>query len=542
MPATIDTPPPDRALSKDPVWVIVETDDPISSPAKVVFTITSTGPTAGQTVRLQWAGYDITFTVAGSDSESAFDLPTIGADTLSVYADKFAERLRQNEVLHEYFTVSRGTAGSDETVTITQRTLAVVDITVTEDLSNVTAVATDVTEVTQGAGLRALLQVWQDTGDLSTDTLLLSLHAPYNLDTAQVAFDIRSAFAGLSPALPAASTIPSSLAPSSLATGDASSAYMAYYLRYADKAGVPAVSQALLKTDDSWLAVLGGLAGDSLHPVAPDPLESPLRHNYRRRVARIDFFTALSSSTLRKPIAIYQPDWVYVLLTNDDITGVYVSCHLYWSDGSESDYEPFSTTPVAVGINQVYWFPSGYRQMKLQTQSPPGGADPEAYIVAYDWALKSADLPGDGRIDDVRYRVHLLPGWDHYLLFSNGLGGCESVSLRGKAVEKYRSTAETYRRARTASWTVDTHEENKHVAEGQREWEYNTGWTDDADWIEHLRQLLLSDAVWLIDTDNRRFLAVTVQPGSVETKPDDDTLYQMSFTVRAGWLDAEVNV
>lgn len=542
MAATLDTAPQARALSKDPIRVVLSTDDPISSPATIVFTITGTGPTATETVRIRWAGNDLTFTVTNTDSESARDLPVKGSDTLAVYADKFAERLRQNETLHDYFAVSRGTAGSDETVTLTQRALAVVDIVIDETLSNITVVPTDVTEITQGEGLRALLQVWEDTGDQATDRLLISLHAPYDLDTAIVEFDIHSAFAGLAPALPDAATIPSVLAPSSLASGVASGSFVQYYLRYADKAGVPAVAQALLRSDDAYLAILGALAGDSRHPVAPDAEESPILHNYRRRVGMEDYFTGTYSNALRKPVACEQPDWTYVLLTNEAITGVYVSCHLYWSDGSQSDYEPFGTTPVSIDVNKVYWFPSGYRQMKLQSAPLPSGADADAYIVAYDWTLKTADLPGDGRIDDVKYQVHDLSGWNYYLLYSNGVGGCESVALRGKAAEKYRTTADAYRRPRSGEWTAALHEQNNYDTEGNRQWELNTGYTEDADWIEHLRQLPLTDGAWLIDTVNRRFLAVVVQPGDLDTRLDDELLYQLTFTVRAAWFDPAANV
>lgn len=540
MPATISTPPPARALCKDPVWVVVETSDPITTPATVVFTITGSGPSATETVQITWGGYSLTFTVVSSDSESAFDLPVKGSDTLAVYADKFAERLAQNEALHEYFAISRGTAGSDETVTLTQRNLAVVDITITETLSNVTVTPTDVTEITQGEGLRALIQVWQDTGLLATDSRIVSLHAPYDLDTAQAEFDISAAFSGLEPALPAESTIPSSLAPSSLVSGEAAGSYMPYYLRYADKSGIPAVAQALLKTDDSYIAILGSLSRDSTHPVAPSGTESPILHNYRRRASQEDYFTGIASNDLRKPVVCEQPDWTYVLLTNEDITGVYIECHLYWSDGAESDYQPFGTTPEALDVNKIWWFPSGYRQMKLQSATPPGDAD--AYIVAYDWILKTADLPGDGRIDEVKYQVHDLSGWDHYLLFSNGVGGCESVALRGKAVEKFRSTADTFRKYRTSDMGVADHEAQKFSAEGAQEWELNTGWIDDHDWVEHLRQLPLSDKAWLIDMTNRRFIAVNVQAGDIETRQDDDLLYQTTFTVRAAWSDQDANV
>lgn len=542
MSATLDTTPPARAFSKDPIWVVAETDEAIASPATVVFTISSTGPTAGETVRLQWDGYDLTFTVATSDGASALDLPVIGSDTLSDYADKFADRLRQNEILHAYFAVSRSTSGSDEIVTLTQRTLAVVDITATDGLSNVTVVANDVTAITTGANLRALLQVWLDTGDEATDRLLISLHAPYDLDTAQAQFDISAAFADLAPALPDASTIPSTLAPGSLATGVATGSFAPYYLRYADKSGTPAVAEALLRSDDDFMALLGGLSGDSLHPVAPDAEESPILHNYRRRLSATDHFTEVASHGLRKPVACEQPDWVYVLLTNEAITGVYVECYLYWSDGSESNYQPFGTTPVGIEVNKPHWFPSGYRQMKLSAATAPGGADPDAYIVAYDWVLKTADLPGDGRIDAVMYQVHDLSAWDHYLLFSNGVGGCESVALRGKAVSDARSAGQEYQSPRSIDWSVDTPEVAMYDLQEVQSWEFDSGYTEDQDWIEHLRQLAISDRAWLIDTANRRFLAVNVQPGKIETDRDDETLYHVTFTVRAAWINRAANV
>jgi hypothetical protein len=68
-------------------------------------------------------------------------------------------------------------------------------------------------------------------------------------------------------------------------------------------------------------------------------------------------------------------------------------------------------------------------------------------------------------------------------------------------------------------------------------WEANTGLYDSDFYLQHLRQLPLSDA-WLCDIENKRFLRVIVEPKSLDgiTQSDRD-LHQLSFTIRAAWTD-----
>lgn len=546
MPATLDTAPPARALSKAPIRVELSTDATIATAANIVLTITGTGPSAAETLRIQWLGNDLLFTVVDPLTASALNWPLHdGAETLTEYADRVADRLRAHETLHDYFSIARSGAG---VITLTQRLLEVCDITVTDGLSDVAAVVTDVTAVTAQENLRALVEVWSATGDLATDEKLVALHSPYELPAGETEIDISAAFSGLEPHLPTANTIVIGFS-LSLPKGEATAAFLAYYLRYADKYGAPAIAETLQKTADTFYAVLGSLAGDSRHPQGAGNGEPYIRHNYRRRANTYDYYLESNNNILRRPIAPTQPDWVYVMLYEDAVgipavegpsVEVYVECTLYWSDGTSSVYQPYDTDATELDINKMYWIISGYRQLKINTVTPTGGTDPEAYVVAYDWILKR--VSDDLGITSACYTLEHNAGWDYFLLFSNGIGGCETVCLRGKGIERYKTIAEKFRKPRPAGWIPADHENQNYALEGAREWELNSGWTADLDWLEHLRQLCLSDAVWLIDVANERFLGVTVETRDMETNRDDETLFSLPITVRAAWVDVDANV
>lgn len=523
MAATLTTPPPARAFSDSPNWIVLSTDEPISAPASIEISLPLTGgPTAGQTMRLEWAGNDLTFIVADPVTSSALDLPEKGAESLSEYADILAERLRAHEVLHDYFSVARSSPGA-EVITLTQRLLAVVDIVVTEDLSNVDVTSTSVTEVTAADSLRALVEVYRATDDPATDERLLSVHSPYLLPTGKTDIDIQAAFAPLRPHLPAENTIKPGIF-IALLHGEATDCWMNYYLRYADKSGLPAVAQSLQRSEDTFMAILGAAAVNSLATAT-----AALRHNYMR---------PNGTTVLTKPIMDTQPDWMYWVCPTG-ITEVYMNLTVYWSDGTESNYQPFGTTAIDVEAGKMYYFGTGPWQLKIGTAPMGGGTDAAAYIVGYQ-----AALVGDSfllGVHSVTYDLHYTHDWQHpILLFSNGVGGCETVGFRGKTIAKHTSTSEKYRKPRLSKWTTKDGDFEAFSTEGRGAWEVNTGWSD-IDYLRHLQQLPLSQA-WLVDVVKKKFLKVIVEPGEMEGNKDDETLFALNFTVRAGWIDSAVNV
>jgi hypothetical protein len=191
----------------------------------------------------------------------------------------------------------------------------------------------------------------------------------------------------------------------------------------------------------------------------------------------------------------------------------------------------------------MYWFASGCQQLKLNAVTPSGGTDADAYIVGYRCAIARVDGTPLIGVHSVYYTLLHEVSWDvPYLLFSNGMGGCESAAFRGKWSEVYRTTGEEFQRPRDADWTVALGDFISLGARGRREWQFNTGWYSDPYYLEHLRQLALAQDAWLIDATNRDLFKVLVQPGDIQVNNADETLYSLTITVRAGWLDAQANI
>lgn len=517
---TLITAPPARAFSDDPIWVRLQTDVEISAGAAVELTFTG-GPSEGDTITIAWAGNALEFEFTATAIEAATDLPLIGGgEALATYVNRVAEKLAQNEVLHDYFRVVRSSSGGEK-IRLAQRVVEVVDITFTDSAANLTATVTDVTAVTAQDALRALVQVWTDTGSIATDQLLLSVHAPYILSTGIAELDIHAAFALLRPHLPTEVTI-NPLVFISLLSGAATSSQQKYYLRYADKFGSPAAAGDLVRSA-SYFALLGSRAGDS-NAVAT----AALRHRYTTR----------AGSTLVKPSTYQQPDWLYWVCPAG-VTQVYIDTTLYWDNDTESNYKPFGTTGIAVTEGNMYWFGVGFQQLKLGNATVPSGA---SYITGYRAVVTRSD--GTPMIGDhgVSYQLFRSPDWEVvYLLFDNGVGGCESVAFRGKNEEAFESNGETFPVPRTRLWSTIDGDLQAFNANGRRLWEVNTGWLSDAAYLDHLRQLALSQA-WYIDTVNRKFRRVIVTPGKMTVRNGDETLYSQSFTIRAAWLDSSANV
>jgi hypothetical protein len=184
--------------------------------------------------------------------------------------------------------------------------------------------------------------------------------------------------------------------------------------------------------------------------------------------------------------------------------------------------------------------------MKLNTVAPPGGTAADAYIVGYVWRLGPPD--GDGNWQySLEYRVYGDTPWTFYLLFSNGVGGCETALMRGKKTESYEPSGEEYRIPRR--FDVDRVGKEAQVGDfgkynqvARTSWKANTGWYNDPYYIEHLKQLPLADA-WLVDVEGQQFLKVIVQPKTMDSvRVDDETLFSMEFEIKSGWEDHNFNI
>lgn len=518
MSANLATQPPTRAYAGDPIWINVETDLITGVAAHFEITIADGGPSASDTLALAWPGGSIEYEVGSSDA--SLNWPEQSGATLTNYTATVAEFLRLRADVGAIFRVTIEDAPGG-VIRLTRTTVEAFALTVTDGLTNVVVTKTDGTAPSADPNLSAYVEVWSDTGTFNDDRRLLALHSPHAVATAATDIDISAAFAHLKPHLPTTASINAG-SPPALLYAAATDAVQKYQLRVADKYGAPAVAEALGPWGP-YLALHGSRSTEAWSSTTIN-----LLHNYRRR----------DGDDFRKPVGEYQPDWVYYApsTAND----VYVSLVIYWSDGTSSTYDPWSTTTVALADGyRTYWFVSGYYQLKLHDLAPSGGTASDAYIVAYDWKLKTS---GGSTLTTVRYDVLCDTPWEHYLLYDNGKGGMETVWLRGKAQEAYAPAAEEYQRPRRPGHTAQIGDFDIFAQSARPMWDMNTGWYSDDFYLEHLRQLPLG-AAWLIDRIQRRFLRVIVEPKELsDIKKDDETLYSLSFSIKAAWLDRAANI
>lgn len=518
---TLVTAPPDRAFTGNEIYLEVETDLITGTLAKFEIDLSAGGPADTETLLLEWPGVALTYTAAASPGAVATDWPLQGGgESTDDYTTRIADFLRGSQVLATTFDVVLTDAPTG-LITLQAKTLEALDLTVTNGFSDVVVTPTDGTAAASESNLSALAEVWADTGDFNTEKLLNTQHSPYNIGTASTWFNLQAAFAQLRPHLPD----PLGINPAvftALIHDESTTNWQRYYLRLADKYGVPPVADLLTRSEDTYMAILGATAGDSLHDA-----DAPRRHAYSRR----------DKTQFYKPASDVQPDWMY-WIAPAGVTGVYGTVLITWSDGTQSTYNPFSTTLITVVPGQMYYFGCGYRQLKLHTQTPPGGTDPTAYIAAWKFALTTGGLMLG--VHSVDYILTCSP-WEQYLLIDNGVGGCESVLVHGKSQQGSMADVEEYNTPRYPGKASTEGDFSVFAATSRDTFTFNTGWYDDPYYLEHLRQLPLAHT-WLIDTEQKRFLKLIIETKEIVTRQSDETLFALEIKAKAGWFNNSVNL
>jgi len=510
MAASVTTLPNNRNLSKDAIWLGITTDLWSDSPASFELVVTS-GNTIGQQVTFTWGGSTVTFTVATSPDTSGLEIPRYSTGTVADYVVSLAEYLRQNETLTDDFIIT-STATS---VLITARSTGALDLTATENISGMAITTTDSVGNFSETNLRALLKVVTRPTDPDDEETLATFHAPYDASTGTASIDVHSAFCRLKPHLPTTASI------AAFASGDASDAYVAWSYRLADKYGTPAVAEALvLNNEYTFRTFYGSTAGDALE----DWRNEVRRHMVRRR----------DGETFYKPIGEAQPDWGYFYNASTGTRKIRVDTTA--QDGTFTA-AAIEHTIGSVQGGTILWASIGPPQLGLDVW-----ADPDNPIVRYSVGYYNSS--SGASLGKLYFEV--MPDcqpWGMYLLFDNGVTGCETIWLKGKKTEGYDASAELVQRPRPVTWTPDIGEFDKLNAQGQTTWDCSTGHFNDDAYLVALRQLPLSTAAWLVDVENERFLRVNVDAKRIETvTQDDQDLFFMNITLRAAWTDQASNL
>lgn len=518
MAATLNSAPTSPAYNGNDIWIEVASDL-VNTASAATFSIlfSSSGPSVGQVLTLTWGGTELALTVAASTNSTATAIPTKGGgESIADYALRVAGALRENGTLSADFRITNPSSG---TVLLTSRTNGALDLTAVENLDGTAVTVTDGTDPNTETNLAAQVEVWKAGADFSSDERITTLHATYDAATGTTALNLSELFP-VKPHLPNAAHIDPGIF-STWLKGTATDAWAEYYLRIADKYGSPAVPEALLKSDDNYFVIHGARSADrdggTSFGVYVDKL-----HNYR----------TLDGSTFWKPIGDEQPDWLYIW-TKSALTGCNVEWDIEWDDGS-TNTETYSGTAFSLDIHKVYYI----RTTPLNFNFTPPSAGALPWHITF--RLKGDGGSGEATIAEVKYKAVIGTSWERWLLFDNGLGGCESALFNGKAKEGFSVKRETARMTRTADFSIAEGELLAFNAEGQKEYELNTGWIPKW-YAEHLRQLLMGD-VWMVDFDNERFIKLICETDSVTTSETDQQLFSISAKFRTAWSEKATNI
>jgi hypothetical protein len=322
--------------------------------------------------------------------------------------------------------------------------------------------------------LSCRLEIWRDTD--GGEEMLERLMAPYSTLDKRVTFDISGALRRDSTSIPSAASI--GISPGDPYYDEAEGVTDVYRIRHADQYGSPVAAETLTVEGD-YLAINGGLPADAIQDInwagGAIGLHS---YNYRRD----------SAFVFLKPVGRMQPDWIYlVALVTDDFR---VTVTIRYDDGTVDFYDALE---MELEEDLAYWLQSGYAQLKIDDHADVGKT-----VVGYNVSI--IRVTGEQNTFTAFYIIdEMCPSWEHHLLMSNGMGGYESVRMKGITRHGHEVVHETFQRIRWNDFSISDGEYKTLRTQGSPTFNMHTGHYP-AYYLEHLRQLLHA-AIWTIDMD-----------------------------------------
>jgi hypothetical protein len=490
--------PPKINYSEGDTIVVISTDKWVNNLPEVHLQFTSL-PANGDSFELKYNGNEYLFTVGTNPYIWTLPPPT---GLLPNWADEVQESLRQNEAITTDWLVLRDSTGGLESVILRYKKRQQLDVVAT---SSQFTVMVSIGQDALPDALEAYLQIWESKENTNDDCQLIALHAPYNASDGRADFNLSQLFY-LPTNLPNLTSINPSLglwlAPSAR--------HKRFYLRYADRLGSPVLAESLEKSK-VFSMLHGRISTDAA--AQPIGIRANLCHAYRN---------------LAKPVSLLQPDWMY-FYAKIAATNLSVKAKMTWSSGllTEVNYLISGATLLP---NMLYYVTTGPLQLGILDTIP---LTPGPVCVEYTAQLLGT-INGNPNtiIQEIRYQTDPMNHPNNlFLLMENGVGGYESVWMRGRILEKYDANRDQFRTERNSTTDLN--------GEGYSVFELNTGW-HSLEYIEHLRQLLLGK-LWLIDTARKRFISILCESKSIEIQQTDNFLYSFSLAVRVANFDLHKN-
>jgi hypothetical protein len=509
MAAQLTQMPPVIALSKNAMPVQLTTDKiATDQPFVLISVVNTTGVSVGDTLTIGYNQVLHIFSFVATPNTSGTELPLPEAgQTPEAWGQALAERLRMYAPLSDDFLIQ----DTPLSIKLNWRTFSpLVIITASTTATAFTTTAHSVARIVLEDNLFAKISVHHAT----THETLLVLNGSYDMQTRQCAFDIRPAFGDIRPTLPNEYEAD----PSTIFIGEqrAFHSLQKYYVRYADAYGAPPKPELQQRSMD-FTVIQGGVASGRVtdfffHHLVP-------LHNYSAPELGVPF---------TKSVTREQPDWVYFVCPNAQM-GLQMEYAVTYSSGEERFFQDGTFNATA---QEVRIIPTGFKQFSLR-HFITNRNDGDIFPVSYEFRIRLSDGTTALRLT---YELELFAAWNMYILLDNGIGGMESVRLKGKKTKTYEGDATIIEK--------NNGEMSSIFPQGFTRWEASTGWYEDYQ-AEHLAQLLLGQ-IWLIDPSdplNPTFTPVIAEKQSFNYENDDEDkgMVALTFKFRTAKTETQSN-
>jgi len=217
-----------------------------------------------------------------------------------------------------------------------------------------------------------------------------------------------------------------------------------------------------------------------------------------------------------KEIRKGQPEYVYIYSHTG--ASVPIEVDLVYTDGTSTSAAGGSVTCAA---KKVSWVNVGWDAMTVDSI-----ADPAKIVNSYTVKFT---LNGDEHLITYALDDHETD-YDQYILYENGLGGCEVLRCSGRHRIGVEGSKQTVAMSRVRGKSYKDGFRHTYNAKGAEAWQMETGYQNQQ-YIRHLSQLFLAERVWYIDMFREKFVAVTIKENAAQLIDFENDLYNMGFTM-----------
>lgn len=196
----------------------------------------------------------------------------------------------------------------------------------------------------------------------------------------------------------------------------------------------------------------------------------------------------------RKRVTQTQPELLHFYVYDEAITELNLIVKLYFTDGTNSTH----TIDTVSGVleEQIYRMPGGYTQLGLSALAA------SKVVKKYEiWLTDQADVI----VSEVRTFAmeYLDTPENRFWLFTNSLGVFEIIRTEGKATESHEITRETSSNYLPNGYALSLGEIQSRVLGSMETLDVSTGYLDSKAEALWAKEILLSEKVFLLTTDDR---------------------------------------